>query len=74
MKAKISKVGPVGDIIESKEFYIPFVKKNEIQLIKLKDGTVVKGEPMKVDRHLLEIGEYQYWLLKSGEIIIINEY
>jgi hypothetical protein len=74
MKAKISKVGPVGDITESKEFYIPFVKKNKIQLIKLKDGTVVKGEPMKVDRYLLEIGEHQYWLLKSGELINLNEY
>jgi hypothetical protein len=74
MKAKISKVGPVGDITESKEFYIPFVKKNKIQLIKLKDGTVVKGEPMKVDRHLLEIGDFKYWVLQSGELINLNEY
>jgi hypothetical protein len=73
MKAKISKVDPVGNITKSKEFYIPFVKKNNIQLIKLRDGTVVRGEPMKVDRHLLEIGEHKYWLLKSGEIINLND-
>lgn len=71
MKVKISKVGPVGDINESKEFYIPLIKKNKIQLIKLKDGTVIKGEPMKQDRYLLEIGEYKYWVLRTGEIIII---
>jgi hypothetical protein len=73
MKAKISKVGPVGDITETKEFYIPFVKKNIIQLIKLKDGTKIKGEPMKQDRHLLEIGEFKYWLLQTGELILIDE-
>lgn len=71
MKVKISKVGPVGDINESKEFYIPLIKKNRIQRIKLKDGTVIKGEPMKQDRYLLEIGEYKYWVLRTGEIIII---
>jgi len=62
MKAKISKVGPVGDINESKEFYIP--------LIKFKDGTKIKGEPMKQDRYLLEIGEFKYWLLTTGELNI----
>ena len=73
MKAKISKIDPVGSIVVSKEFYIPFIKKNNIQLIKLKDGTVVKGEPMSISRHLLEIGEFKYWILKSGEIILIDD-
>jgi hypothetical protein len=73
MKAKILKIDPTGQIVKSKEFYIPFVKKNIIQLIKLKDGTVVKGEPMCQNRHLLEIGEYKYWLLRTGELILINE-
>ena len=41
-------------------------------MIKLKDGTVIKGEPMKQDRHLLEIGEYKYWVLRTGEIICID--
>jgi hypothetical protein len=74
MKAKISKIGPVGEIEESKEFYIPLIKKNKIQLIKLKDGTVVKGEPMKQCRHLLEIGDFKYWISRSGEVINLNEY
>jgi hypothetical protein len=73
MKAKTSKVDPCGTIVKSKDFYIPFVKKNIIQLIKLKDGTVVKGEPMCQNRYLLEIGEYKYWLLQTGELILIDE-
>ena len=68
MKAKISKLGPVGDISESKVFYIPLVKKIKLQWIKLKDGTKIKGEPMKVHRYLLEIGEFKYLLHKNGEI------
>jgi len=72
MKCKISKVGPVGDINDTKEFFIPLIKKNKIQLIKLKDGTVVKGEPMKQDRYLLEIGEFKYWLFRNGEIDLIE--
>ena len=38
MKAKISKVGLVGDVNESKEFYIPLINKNKVQMIILKDG------------------------------------
>jgi hypothetical protein len=72
MKAKISKIDHTGQILESKEFYIPFVKKNIIQLIKLKDGTVVKGEQMYQNRHLLEIGKYKYWVLRTGELILIK--
>lgn len=73
MKAKISKVDPIGQIVKSKDFYIPFIKKNIIELIKLKDGTVVKGESMCQNRYLLEIGEYKYWLLRTGELILIDE-
>ena len=73
MKAKISKIDPTGQVVKSKEFYIPFVKKNIIELIKLKDGTVVKGEPMCQNRYLLEIGEYKYWILRTGELILIDE-
>jgi hypothetical protein len=73
MKAKISKVDPLGQIVNSKDFYIPFVKKNITQLIKLKDGTVVRSEPMCQNRHLLEIGEYKYWLLRTGELILVDE-
>jgi len=73
MKAKISKVGPVGDITETRGFYIPLIKKNAIQLIKLKDGTVIKGEPMKRERHLLEIGKHKYWVHRNGELEPIEE-
>ena len=72
MKAKISKLDPVGDITECKEFYIPLIKKNKIQLITLKDGTKIKGEPMMQSRFLLEIGEFKYWVRKSGELELIN--
>ncbi len=73
MKAKISKIDPTGQIVKSKNFYIPFVKKNRIELIKLKDGTVVRGEPMCQNKHILEIGEYKYWMLSTGELILIDE-
>jgi len=73
MKAKISKIGPVGDVVKSKEFYIPLLKKNIIQLIKLKDGTTLRGEPMMQTRHLLEIGDYKYWVRRDGEIIMIDQ-
>ena len=73
MKAKISKVDPCGVICETKEFYIPLIKRNKIQLIKLKDGTVIKGEPMTQNRYLLEIGEHKYWLCKMGELELIQE-
>lgn len=72
MKAKISKVNPVGDITQTKEFYIPLIKKNEIQLIKLKDGSKIRGVPMKQERYLLEIGDHKYWVLRSGELIPIK--
>jgi len=73
MKAKISKVDPCGCICETKDFYIPLIKRDKIQLIKLKDGTVIKGEPMTQNRLLLEIGEYKYWLLRNGELELIQE-
>jgi|Laugrespbdmm15sd_2_1035082.scaffolds.fasta_scaffold00393_7 hypothetical protein len=73
MKAKISKLDPLGTIEESKEFYIPLIKKNKIQWIKLKDGTKIKGEPMKQSRYLLEIGEFKYFVRRNGEIELINE-
>ena len=73
MKAKISKLDPVGTVEESKEFYIPLIKKNKIQWIKLKDGTKIKSEPMKQSRYLLEIGEFKYWLRKNGEIELIDD-
>lgn len=72
MKAKISKVSPVGEISETKTFYIPHIKKNVRQKIKLKDGSVIVGEPMKVDRYLLEIGNYKYWVKRTGEIELID--
>ena len=73
MKAKISKVDPLGQIVNSKDFYIPFVKKNITQLIKLKDGTVTTGEPMCKNKYLLEIGDYRYWILRTGELILIGK-
>jgi hypothetical protein len=73
MEAKISKLDPVGTVEESKEFYIPIIKKNKTQWIKLKDGTKIKGEPMKQSRYLLEIGEFKYWVRKSGEIELIDD-
>jgi hypothetical protein len=68
MRAKISKLGPVGDIIEEKKFNIPFIKKQEYGLCKLPDGTVVKTEPMRKCRYLLEINGYKYLLHPSGYI------
>lgn len=68
MKAKILKVGPVGDTIDSKEFYIPLIKKNKIQLIHLKDGSTVKGEPMMVGRYFLEIADYVYRIHRDGKL------
>jgi len=73
MKAKILKLDPTGTIEESKEFYIPLIKKNKIQWIKLKDGTKIKGEPMKKSRYLLEIGDFKYWVRKNGEIELIDD-
>jgi hypothetical protein len=72
MKAKISKITPVGEIEDSIEFQIPFIK-DDTYLIKLNDGTVVKGEPMKQSRYLLEIGNYRYWVRKNGDIELIND-
>jgi hypothetical protein len=72
MKAKISKITPVGEIEDSIEFQIPFIK-DDTYLIKLNDGTVVKGEPMKQSRYLLEIGNYKYWVRNNGEIALIND-
>ena len=73
MKAKISKLDPTGHFEESKEFYIPLIKKNKIQWIKLKDGTKIQGEPMKQTRYLLEIGEFKYFVRKNGEIDLIDD-
>ena len=73
MKAKISRLNPVGDIEESKEFYFPLIKKNKIEWIKFKDGTKIKGEPRKQNRYLLEIGDFRYFVLKNGEIELIND-
>ena len=72
MKAKISKLNPVGFVEESKEFYIPLIKKNKIQLIKLNDGTTIKSEPRKKSRYVLEIGEFKYWVRKNGEIELVD--
>jgi hypothetical protein len=72
MKAKISKITPVGEIEDSIEFQIPFIK-DDTYLIKLNDGTVVKGEPMKQSRYLLEICNYKYWVRNNGEIALIND-
>jgi hypothetical protein len=72
MKAKISKVSPVGEVNETKTFYIPHIKKSIKQKIKLKDGSTIYGEPMKVNRYLLEIGNYKYWIRRTGEIELID--
>lgn len=71
MEAKISKLNPLGDIEESTEFEIPHIK-DDTYLIKLNDGVVLKGEPMKQYRFLLEIGDFKYWLRKNGEIELIE--
>jgi hypothetical protein len=71
MIVKISKINPVGDIEESIDFNFPFVDDNTY-LIKLNDGTVVKGEPMKKSRYLLEIGDYKYWVQRDGKIELIG--
>jgi hypothetical protein len=49
------------------------LKKNIIQRIKLKDGTVTTGEPMCKNKYLLEIGDYRYWILRTGELILIGK-
>ena len=67
MKAKISKIDPIGNIVESKEFQIPFMKKDDIPL-----ETIINYEPMCQNKYLLEIGEYKYWLLRTGELISVN--
>ena len=73
MKVKISEIDPTGVSLKTKDFYIPFMKKNVVQLIHLKDGTTIKGEPMKISRYLLEIGEYKYIVYRSGKIILIED-
>lgn len=74
MKAKISELDPTGVEVKSKVFYFPFIKKNLIQLIKLKDGTVLRGEPMRQVRYLLEIEEFKYFVKRNGDIIKIEGY
>jgi len=68
MKAKITKIGPVGESMDSKEFYIPLIKKNKVQLIHLKDGTTIHGEPMLVGRYFLEIADYVYRIHRNGKL------
>ena len=67
MKAKISKIDPIGNIVESKEFHIPFIKKDETPL-----DAIINYEPMCQNKYLLEIGEYKYWLSRAGELILIH--
>jgi hypothetical protein len=72
MKAKITEVDPTGVPIKTKEFYVPLLKKRKVELIQLKDGTIVKGEPMKQSRYFIEIGEYVYFVCSSGRLDLVG--
>jgi len=72
MKAILSMIDPCGSVVKSKKFYLPFIKKNIIQTITLKDGTKVKGEPMRQNRYILEVGDYKYFVSMTGKITKLN--
>jgi hypothetical protein len=73
MKAKISAIDPTGVTVESTEFYIPVIESDMGKDGMLEDGTIIKYESMCQNRHILEIGNYQYYLLETGKLISIEK-
>jgi len=77
MKANITKYDPAGVVLESKDFYIPLIKKpKKGKSIKTdKDGMWVHipYEPMRKSRCAITIGEFTYWVRPNGELDLIKK-
>jgi hypothetical protein len=74
MKAKITSYDPTGISVESQEFDIPIINMEVDTRPNVIGDNGIVYEPAQKNRYLLHIGEYQYWIKKSGQIIATLNY